>query len=336
MVQHVLLLDLAPILGILGFTKVILRPVTRSVSDLERRAGLLAHPATAVVLYVGVIWVWHVPAAYDYAVTHPLVHLGEHLSFLLVGSLYWWHLLSPIRARMRLDGMGPIVYMLSTKLFVGALGMGLAFAPTALYAYYVHQPRVWGISAHDDQSIAGLIMAVEQSIVMGVALVFLFVRALAESERTQQREERYEFGPRRPLGPRSGQLDAELLQQPLHLGKAVGIRIGQQLLQLLAPGAEDLVGHRNPCGGQPRTGAVIRGQPPLAQLVLNRGDPGLLDLLAAGHLERAGDAVAVEPRQGPDGAGAQLQAGPSRDLLVEAEPALATHKHRQRAIDLGQ
>ena len=54
----------------------------------------------------------------------------EHFSFLLAGSLYWWHLLSPIRARMRLGGMGPVVYMASTKLFVGALGMGLAFAPS--------------------------------------------------------------------------------------------------------------------------------------------------------------------------------------------------------------
>ena len=67
----------------------------------------------------------------------------------------------------------------STKLFVGALGMGLAFAPTALYAYYVHHARVWGLSAHDDQSIAGIVMAVEQSLVMGIALVVLFVRALA-------------------------------------------------------------------------------------------------------------------------------------------------------------
>ena len=71
--------------------------------------------------------------------------------------------------------MGPIVYMASTKLFVGALGMGLAFAPSALYPYYVHHARVWGISADDDQSIAGLIMAVEQSLVMGIALVVLFV-----------------------------------------------------------------------------------------------------------------------------------------------------------------
>src|SRR5205807_4211553 len=68
MLQHVLLLDLVPILAILGFTKVILRPLTRAVHDAERRAGPLAHPAFAVGLYVAVIWAWHVPGAYDLAV----------------------------------------------------------------------------------------------------------------------------------------------------------------------------------------------------------------------------------------------------------------------------
>jgi putative membrane protein len=191
MVQHMLLLDLTPILAILGLNKVILRPVTRAVSDLERRAGPLAHPAFAVVLYVSTIWIWHIPAAYDYAVTHPTVHVLEHVSFVMVGSLYWWHLLSPIRARARLSGMGPVIYMASTKLFIGALGMGLAFAPEALYPYYIHHARVWGISAHDDQAIAGLIMAIEQSIVMGVALALLFIRMLSESEKEQERKERY-------------------------------------------------------------------------------------------------------------------------------------------------
>jgi len=192
MTQHMLLLDIVPILAILGFTKVILRPITRTVRDVERRAGPLAHPAFAVLLYVGVIWTWHVPAAYDFAVTHPTVHVLEHSTFLIAGGLYWWHLLSPIRARLRLGGMGPVAYMGSTKLFVGALGMGLAFAPVALYPYYVHHARVWGISALDDQSIAGIVMAVEQSLVMGIALVVLFVRMLSESEREQVRRERYE------------------------------------------------------------------------------------------------------------------------------------------------
>jgi putative membrane protein len=193
MIQHMLLLDIVPILAILGLTKVLLRPVTRVVHDLERRAGVFAHPAFAVILYVAVIWAWHIPAAYDLAVRHPTIHVLEHVSFVFVGSLYWWHLLSPIRARLRLNGMGPVIYMASTKLFVGALGMGLAFAPSALYPYYVEHARVWGISAISDQSIAGLIMAVEQSVVMGVALVLLFVRALSESEREQQRRERYEY-----------------------------------------------------------------------------------------------------------------------------------------------
>ncbi len=191
MIQHMLLLDIVPILAILGLTKVILRPLTRSIADLERRAGLLMHPAFAVLLYVSVIYAWHIPAAYDLAVTHPLVHVLEHTTFVLAGGLYWWHLLSPIRPRIHLDGLAPVVYMASTKLFVGALGMGLAFAPHALYPYYAHRARVWGISAIDDQGIAGLIMAIEQSLVMGIALVVLFIRALTESERAQQRRERF-------------------------------------------------------------------------------------------------------------------------------------------------
>ncbi len=41
--------------------------------------------------------------------------------------------------------------------------------------------------------MAGLTMALEQSIVMGIALVVVFVQMLNESEREAQREERYEI-----------------------------------------------------------------------------------------------------------------------------------------------
>ncbi len=34
-------------------------------------------------------------------------------------------------------------------------------------------------------------MAIEQSVVMGIALAYLFVRALAESEKESEREERF-------------------------------------------------------------------------------------------------------------------------------------------------
>ena len=191
MVQHLLLLDLAPILVLLGLTKVLLRPVTRRLVRVEQAAGPLAHPVFAIVLYVAAMALWHVPALYDAALEHPVLHVLEHVSFGLAGGLYWWHLLSPIRARRRLGGMGPVVYMLATKVFVGLLGILLAFAPNPIYDFYERQPGYWGLSPGTDQAVGGLVMALEQSIVMGIALVFLFVRALAESEREEQRSERF-------------------------------------------------------------------------------------------------------------------------------------------------
>jgi cytochrome c oxidase assembly factor CtaG len=191
MIQHLLLLDLAPILVLLGLTKVLLRPLTRRLVRVERAVGPLAHPGFAIALYVVTMAAWHVPALYDAALEYPVVHVLEHISFGLAGGLYWWHLLSPIRARQRLGGMGPVVYMLTTKVLVGLLGILLAFAPEAIYDFYERSPEYWGLSHGTDQAVGGLIMALEQSIVMGVALVFLFVRALGESDRADERAERY-------------------------------------------------------------------------------------------------------------------------------------------------
>jgi putative membrane protein len=193
MVQHILLLDIAPILLILGLRKGLLRPATRRLQAIERRAGFLGHPVFAVIAYAGLMWLWHIPAMYDLALRHSGIHALEHVCFAFAGSLYWWHVLSPIRSRMRLGGMGPVAYMASTKLLVGVLGIVLAFAPTAIYDFYAHHPHYWGLSPREDQNLAGLLMALEQSIVMGIALVFLFVQMLGESEREAERTERYEL-----------------------------------------------------------------------------------------------------------------------------------------------
>jgi putative membrane protein len=192
MIQHILLLDIVPILLILGLNKVLLRPITKRIQLIERRAGVLAHPATAIAAYAGFMWLWHVPFMYDFALRNSGVHAVEHLCFAVGGSLYWWHLLSPIRNRQRLSGLGPVAHLVSTKLIVGLLGVALAFAPTSIYAFYHHHPHYWGLSPQEDQSLAGLAMALEQSIVMGIALVYVFVQMLTESEREAQRAERYE------------------------------------------------------------------------------------------------------------------------------------------------
>ena len=191
MVQHILLLDVAPILIILGFTKKLLRPATRRLVAIERSAGFFAGPVFAALLYVGVMWIWHVPALYDAALENSGLHVLEHLLMSFAGGLYWWHILSPIRPRHALTGLGPVAYMLSSKIGLGLLGVFLTFAPESFYAFYEDQPRYWGLSANDDQALAGAIMAIEQSIVMGIALAYLFVKMLGESDREEERAERY-------------------------------------------------------------------------------------------------------------------------------------------------
>lgn len=191
MAQHVFLADLAAILLLLGLTKVILRPVTARLQKLERRLGPLGHPVTGVIVYAGTLWIWHVPALYQLGLNDPAVHPIQHFSFFFAAMIFWWHLLSPIRSRQRLNGMGVIFYIAGAKVLTGVLASIITFAPVFLYDFYAEQPRYWGLSATDDQALAGALMMVEQAAVFAIAAVTLFIRMLGESDREDQRAERY-------------------------------------------------------------------------------------------------------------------------------------------------
>ena len=191
MLQHLLLADVAAVALTLALTRWILRPATRRLQRLEKAAGPFGHPAFAAFAYVAVMWMWHVPALYDAALENPTVHTLEHLSFAAAGLLYWWHLLSPIRSRARMSGLGVVLYMASTKVLVGFLGVLLTFAPSLLYDGYARDGDLWGLTALEDQQAAGALMGLEQTLIMGVVLVVLFTRLLGEADREDERAERY-------------------------------------------------------------------------------------------------------------------------------------------------
>ena len=188
MVQHVILLDLVPILLFAGLTKALLRPITRRVHGVESKVGVVALPVFAVVLYVGLMYFWHFPFAYNAALKNANVHALEHVTLLTAGLFYWWHLMSPVRIRTHLSGTGPSLYMAVTKVLVGLLGVVLAFSPRSLYDY---SGTFLGMNPLVDQHVAGLVMATEQTIVMGIAFAVVFVKMLGASEREQQKAEQY-------------------------------------------------------------------------------------------------------------------------------------------------
>ena len=192
MFQHVLLGDIAPLLLLLSLSRVILRPVTRRLMGVERALGPLASPITAIVIWLGTMYLWHIPALYDAAIQHPLVHALEHLSFFAAGIALWWPLVQPIPMRHGLTGLQPLAYIAGAKGGLAALGLVLAWSSTAFYPFYEDAPRIWGLTAVEDQNVAGVIMMVEQSLTLVIVLVWVFVRMLTRSEEEQLRRERLE------------------------------------------------------------------------------------------------------------------------------------------------
>jgi cytochrome c oxidase assembly factor CtaG len=159
---------------------------------LERRLGPFAHPVTGLVAWLVLMYLWHVPALYDAALDHAIVHLLEHASFFAAGIAVWWPLVQPVPMRRRMTGLWPLAYIGAAKFGLAALGLYLTWSSTVLYDYYEHVPRIWGLSPINDQNVGGAVMMVEQSLTFVVVLVWVFVRTLTQSEAEQRRRERLE------------------------------------------------------------------------------------------------------------------------------------------------
>jgi putative membrane protein len=192
MVQHLLLGDIAPLLILLSLSRVMMRPLTRRLQSVERALGPLAHPATALIVWLALVYLWHIPALYNAALEHPTVHALQHVSFFTAGVLVWWPLIQPVPMRHRLAGMWTFGYIGTAKAGLAALGLYLTWTGTVAYSYYEHVPRIWGLTAVTDQNVGGAIMMIEQSVLLVSVLAVLFSRMLAQSEQDELRRERLE------------------------------------------------------------------------------------------------------------------------------------------------
>jgi putative membrane protein len=192
MVQHILLGDIAPLLLLLSLSRVIMRPATRRLTNVERALGPLASPIAFIAIWFALLYLWHIPAMYDLALNHTTVHAIEHMCFFAAGVAVWWPLIQPVPMRRRLSGLGTFAYIGGAKIGLAALGLFLTWSTTVAYTYYEHVPQVWGLSHIQDQNVGGAIMMIEQSLVLVTVFAVLFVRMLAQSEEEERRRERLE------------------------------------------------------------------------------------------------------------------------------------------------
>ena len=192
MLQHVLIADLGIALALVAvrgplsmffLPRDLLAPLAR-VEGLRRFLSFLLRPAVALPLWLAVLLAWHVPTLYEAALTQPLVHRLEHLSFVVVGALVWTLLVDPAgHGRLSVSGRIGLAVVLFWAGQVLAYVFMFGFEP--YYDVYVEQPeRLFGLSPLTDQKLAGVTMMAEQALTVGLALVLL-VRTARRSRGTR-------------------------------------------------------------------------------------------------------------------------------------------------------
>ncbi|HEY3922558.1 MAG TPA: cytochrome c oxidase assembly protein [Gaiellaceae bacterium] len=174
LLQNVILAEWAPLLAVLAVTPTMARAASR-----YRLWRLFTHPLIALPVWVASYYVWHIPFVYDAALHHQntLIHL-EHACYFGTGILFWWPVVQDEPHRLATGLRAG--YAFAAFILAAPLGLLLLLLPRAIYGYYVHAPRIWGLSPLGDQELAGATMAAEQALVLFTVFAYWFRRFLAE------------------------------------------------------------------------------------------------------------------------------------------------------------
>ncbi len=190
MLQHVLLTLVVPPLLVLA------RPVLVGSMGLPLRARRtlsvarvrLPQPGTrpvgfavaAVVVHVTTLWVWHVPALYEAALDHAIVHVVEHTT-LIAGALpLWWVAAEP---RGRYANAVGVAALFAGVFQSGVLVRLVTFAGEAWYPHHIVGALRWGLTPLEDQQLAGGLMLFPGGLAYLIGGVLLFLRWLRADER---------------------------------------------------------------------------------------------------------------------------------------------------------
>ena len=175
MAQHMLLTFVAPPLWLVGLPEWLVRQLVP-----QRWLAAVTQPVTAFMIFNGVMWAWHVPAAYDAALRYPALHILEHL------TLHWAR---PSSAGGRCWGRGPparmppplrMAYLIPSLFACTALAGLITLSSVQLYSFYGQAAWQWGLAPLADQQIGGLIMWLPGDMLYLVLIVWT-VNALLEA-----------------------------------------------------------------------------------------------------------------------------------------------------------
>jgi putative membrane protein len=139
---------------------------------------VLRNPLFVILVYAGVLWMWHLPGPYQAAVRSDTVHGLEHLSFLAISFAFWAGVVRT-GPRRRMRYLPAIALVLGTMMLTGWLAAVLTFGGL-VYPLYARRAALLGLNASVDQQLAGSIMWVPSTLLYFIVFAVLFVRWFKE------------------------------------------------------------------------------------------------------------------------------------------------------------
>ena len=193
MIQHVLLMMVIPPLILLGaphlvllfgLPNAILHGVLRPLlawTPLKKLVLVLLHPANCWIAFVATTLAWHTPAMFELALRSEFWHAVEHTCFLTSAFLFWWPVVQPWLSRTRWPRWAMIPYLFLADFQNTALSAFLIFCDRVVYPTYINTPRLFRMSALEDQAAAGAIMWVPGSFAFLIPMLWIIIRVITRS-----------------------------------------------------------------------------------------------------------------------------------------------------------
>jgi putative membrane protein len=189
MLQHLLLLLVVPPLALLGIGARKPRPPSPRDPTPHRAPSPLAPGAW--LAGVAAMWLWHAPLLCNAATRSYGVHLLQEVSLLLMGTWFFWPILSP-KAESRLPPLAGIAYLFTACTACTLLGIAVTLSPVEICSAYLFpndrlgaMPLIrggWGLTPARDQQIGGLFMWLPACLVYGAGILGILARWYAEPE----------------------------------------------------------------------------------------------------------------------------------------------------------
>jgi cytochrome c oxidase assembly factor CtaG len=205
MVQHLLLMAIAPPLILLGapampllhglpqrFVRVLLGPLLRHPA-VQRAGGVVTHPMFCLSAASFAVIAWHYPPLFELGLKSDWWHEVEHMCFLTTGILFWWPVVQPWPSVAHWPRWSTPLYLFLATLPCDALSAFLAFCDRVVYVSYSAMPHVLGTSPLEDQEFAGALMWVSVTFIYLAPAVIVTIQLLSPSTQPDSEQGRHEW-----------------------------------------------------------------------------------------------------------------------------------------------